>query len=78
MGGMNNTQKKVRKVVVTLALTKEAQDIIFDYGYASQRTVGAFVSQLIVEHHARVSRKPSKEEIAVELHRLADLLPAAE
>jgi len=33
-----------------------------------------FISQLIVEHHARVSRKPSQEEIAAELRRLADLL----
>jgi hypothetical protein len=36
--------------------------------------MGEFVSRLIVEHHARSSRKPAAAEIAAELRRLADLL----
>jgi hypothetical protein len=47
---------------------------MFDHGYASARGMGKFLSQLVVDHHARVSRKPSKSEIAAELRRLADLL----
>ncbi len=47
---------------------------MLDHVYASARTMGMFISQLIVDHHARVSRKPNKEEIAAELHRLANLL----
>jgi hypothetical protein len=36
--------------------------------------MGDFVSRLIVEHHARISRQPTTTEIAAELRRLADLL----
>ncbi len=71
---MEIKQIKPQKVRASLAITKEAQDLMLDHGYASVRTMGVFISQLIVDHHARVSRKPSKEEIAAELRRLADLL----
>jgi hypothetical protein len=71
---MEDKQIKLIKVRATIAITKEAQDIIFDFGYASQRTIGVFISQLIVAYHARVSRKPTKKEIAQEFHRLASLL----
>ena len=50
---MNPKPKKPRKVKVTLSITKEAQDTMFDYGYASQRTVGEFVSELIMDYHRR-------------------------
>jgi ABC-type uncharacterized transport system ATPase component len=73
---MKTTQKKVRKVVTTLAITKEAQDIIFDNGYASQRTVGVFLSQLIVDYHAKQTRKLTTEELLAEIHRLVDELSA--
>jgi hypothetical protein len=36
--------------------------------------MGEFISQLILDYHARASRLPTKEEIAQELHRLAGLL----
>jgi len=65
---------KPKKVVTTLAITKEAQDLVFDYGYASARTIGMFVSDLIVDHHAKRTRQLTQAEIAAELHRLADLL----
>jgi hypothetical protein len=69
-----NTKHPPQKVRMTISLTKQAQDIIFDHGYASARTVGDFISQLIVAHHARVSRKPAPKEIAAELRRLVDVL----
>ncbi len=71
---METKRIKPRKVRASLFITKEAQDIMFDHGYASVRGMGMFLSQLVVEHHARVSRKPTKEEIAQELRRLASLL----
>jgi len=71
---MESKRIKPKKVRASLAITKEAQDLIFDHGYASARTIGMFVSDLIVQHHARVSRKPTRTEIAAELRRLADLL----
>lgn len=76
---METSQVKPKKVHVSLSITKEAQDILFDWGYASERTVGAFVSELIVEHHQRVQRAktntpPTPAEVAQELRRLADLL----
>jgi hypothetical protein len=71
---METKRIKTRKVRATIALTKEAQDIMFDHGYVSARGMGMFLSQLVVDHHARVSRKPTKEEIAQELRRLASLL----
>jgi hypothetical protein len=73
---MNTPTRKPRKVRVTLSITKEAQDTLFDHGYASERTMGEFISGLIVDHHARVSRQPTTAEIAAELRRLADLLDA--
>lgn len=71
---METKRIKPRKVRATIALTKEAQDIMFDHGYVSARGMGMFLSQLVVDHHARVSRKPTQSEIAAELRRLADLL----
>jgi hypothetical protein len=71
---MKTLSSKTKRVRTTLSITKQAQDILFDNGYASQRTVGMFISELIMEHHARQTRKPTKEEIAQELRRLADLL----
>ncbi len=76
---MDNTTKKVK---ATIQLTQEAQDILFDHGYASERTVGAFISQLIVEHHERAQRAqsdaplppPTHAEIVAELRRLVELL----
>ncbi len=72
--GMETKRIKPRKVRASLFITKEAQDIMFDHGYASARGMGMFLSQLVVEHHARVSRKPTQAEIAQELRRLASLL----
>jgi hypothetical protein len=46
------------KVKANLSITKEAQDIMFDHGYASARTMGEFISRLIVEHHERVKDAP--------------------
>jgi hypothetical protein len=76
---MDNSTKKVK---ATIHLTQDAQDILFDHGYASERTVGAFISQLIVEHHERMQRAKSDEpppppthaEIVAELRRLVELL----
>jgi hypothetical protein len=61
-------------VRVGLVISQAAKDTMFDNGYATDRTIGRFISRLIVEHHARVSRKLTKEEIAQELHTLARLL----
>lgn len=52
---------------------------MYDFGYASARTQGTFISQLIVDHHLarqleRGRRKMTHAEIAGELMRLADLL----
>jgi hypothetical protein len=71
---MKTNTPQPAKVSVTIHITKEAQDILFDNGYASQRTVGMFISELIVDHHARVSRQPTQAEIAQELRRLASLM----
>jgi hypothetical protein len=71
---MQTKRIKPRKVRATLAITKEAQDILFDNGYASQRTVGMFISELIVDYHARQTRKLTQGEIVQELRRLASLL----
>ncbi len=73
---MNPTQKKVRKVVTTLSITKEAQDVMLDSGYASARTMGVFISQLILDYHAKQTRRLTKEELLVEIHRLVDELSA--
>ena len=70
---MKTKSSKPTKVSATIHLTAHAQGIMLDH-YCGVRGMGKFISQLIVDHHARVSRKPSKEEIAAELHRLANLL----
>jgi hypothetical protein len=56
---MSTKPKKPQKVKVTLSITKEAQDIMLDNGYASVRTMGEFISALIVEYHARETSKPT-------------------
>jgi hypothetical protein len=71
---MKTKRIKPRKVRANLAITKEAQDIMFDHGYASQRTVGMFISHLIVDYHARQTRKLTQAEIVQELRRLVSLL----
>lgn len=71
-------QNKPIKVRITLSITKEAQDLMLDHGYASARTMGTFLSQLVVEHHARQTRQLAPVEIAAELHRLADLIAIEE
>jgi hypothetical protein len=75
---METKPGKPRKVRVTLSITLQAQDIMLDNGYASSRTMGEFISQLIVDYHAQRTRKPTRAEVAAELHRLADLLAAAD
>jgi hypothetical protein len=44
---MNTSPKKPRKVCVTVSISKEAQDIMLDHGYASARTIGVFLSQTV-------------------------------
>jgi hypothetical protein len=66
-----------KKVKATLHLTKEAQDIMLDHGYASSRTMGDFISELIVEHHKRMTGTRTPEELTKEIHRLVDLLAAS-
>jgi hypothetical protein len=73
---MEPTQKKVRKVITTLSINKEAQDIMLDSGYASARTMGVFISQLIVDYHAKQTRRLTKAELLAEIHRLVDELSA--
>jgi hypothetical protein len=73
---MKTQLSKPIKVRATLAITKEAQDVMLDNGYASVRTMGVFISQLIMDYHARQTRAPTKQEIAAELRRLADMLEA--
>ncbi len=67
---METKQKKVRKVITTLSITKEAQDVMLDHGYASARTMGVFISELILDHHAKQTRKLTKEELLAEIHKL--------
>jgi hypothetical protein len=71
---MTTNQRKPRKVRVNLSITLEAQKLVFDRGYASARTMGDFISRLIVEHHAQQTNRPTPEQVAGELRRLADLL----
>jgi hypothetical protein len=65
---------KVPKIRTTLALTQEAQNVMLDNGYCGVRGMGEFFGQLVIDCHARQTRKPTPTEIATELHRLADLL----
>ncbi len=71
---MKTLSVKPQKVQVTTNITKLAQDTMLDNGYCGVRGMGEFISDLVMDFHARVSRKPSKKEIAAELRRLADLL----
>jgi hypothetical protein len=71
---MKTLSSKTKRVRTTLSITKQAQDIIFDNGYASQRTVGMFISELIVDYHAKRTRKLTQGEIVQELRRLVSLL----
>lgn len=71
---MDTRAKKVKKVKVPLSLTKEAQANIFDHDYASARTQGDFISQLIVDYHAQAAQRAELAALAGELHRLADRL----
>jgi hypothetical protein len=72
---MQTKRTKPSGVRVGLVISKEAKSIVL--GYSSQRTMGEFVSQLIVDYHAKRTRQPTKEEIAQELRRLASLLEEA-
>ncbi len=47
---------------------------MLDNGYCGVRGMGEFLSQLVMDYHAKVSRKPTKEEIAQELRLLASML----
>ncbi len=47
---------------------------MLDNGYCGVRGMGEFLSQLVMDYHARVSHKPAQQEIAAELRRLADAL----
>jgi hypothetical protein len=76
---METTQKRHPKTKMTIHLSADAVDVLRFAGYCSDRTVGVFVSDLIMEHHARVQRAktdapPTPVEMAAELRRLADLL----
>ncbi len=71
---MKTLSSKPKRVRTTLSITKEAQDTMLDNGYCGVRGMGEFLSQLVMDYHARVSRKPTKEEIAQELRLLASML----
>jgi hypothetical protein len=46
------------KVRVTLRLQTEALELVLRQGYATRRTLGAFLSQLILDYHQR-QRQPA-------------------
>ncbi len=71
---MTTTTIKPNKVQATLHLTKLAQDTMLDNGYCGVRGMGEFISDLIMDYHARQTRKLTQEEIAQELRRLALVL----
>jgi hypothetical protein len=71
---MKTQSTKPRKVSVTIHLTKEAQDTMLDNGYCGIRGMGEFISQLIMDYHAKQTRRPTKQEIAAELRQIADML----
>jgi hypothetical protein len=54
------------KVRVTLRLQPEALELVLRHGYATRRTLGAFLSQLMLDYHQRHSQSaaeyPSLEE----------------
>ena len=47
---------------------------MLDNEYCSVRGMGAFLSQLVMDYHARKTRQLTQAEIAQELHRLASLV----
>jgi hypothetical protein len=53
---MSDKPKKPKKIKVTLSITLEAYDLMYDNGYASERTMGEFISRLIVDYHYREGR----------------------
>ncbi len=73
---METKRINTRKVRANLAITKEAQDVMLDNGYCGIRGMGEFISELIMDYHARQTRSPTKQEIAAELRQLADMLEA--
>jgi hypothetical protein len=44
------------KVRVTLRLQPEALELVLRHGYATRRTLGTFLSQLILDYHQRHSQ----------------------
>ena len=76
---------KTKKVRTTLAITEEARDTMLDNGYCSERGMGEFLSQLVMEHHARVQAEPKPvapnppaEQDNVPAHQLPYDLPDAD
>ncbi len=47
---------------------------MLDNGYCGVRGMGEFLSQLVMDYHAKQTRRPTKQEIATELRQLADML----
>ena len=75
---MNTNPTQSTKVQVTLKLTAEAKNTMLDNEYCSARGMGAFLSQLVMDYHAKRTRQLTQAEIAQELHRLASLLEVRE
>lgn len=71
---MKTTTGRPKKVRATLAITKEAQDIMLDNGYCSVRGMGEFISQLIVDYHARRTGAQSKAQLVADICQLVDKL----
>jgi len=71
---MKTVSVKPKKVQVTTNITKLAQDTMLDHGYCGVRGMGQFLSDLVMDYHAKRTRQLTQAEIAAELHRLADLL----
>jgi hypothetical protein len=73
---MDTTKKTAPKIKMTIHLSAAAVDVLRFAGYASDRTVGEFISRLIVEHHERTQQAkskapPTRAQIAAELRALA-------
>jgi hypothetical protein len=71
---MNDNKRKPRKIRTTLALTKEAQDTMLDNGYCGVRGMGLFLSELVMDYHAKRTRELTQAEIVAEVRRLISLL----
>ncbi len=71
---MKTLSVKPQKVQVTTNITKLAQDTMLDHGYCGVRGMGEFISDLVMDFHAKRTRQLTQAEIAAELRRLADLL----